>query len=303
MQVIVTGGTGFVGSHLCRELAERGHEVTALSRDPGEADLPSDVETAMGDVTAYDSIADAFEGQEVAVNLVSLSPLYEPKGGNERHFEVHRDGTANVVRACEAHDVDHLVQMSGIGADPGASTAFLRAKGEAEELVRSSEPDWTIFRPAPIFGDGGEFVEFTRRLKRLFAPGVPVYPLPGGGETPFQPIWIGDVAPMMAEAVENEGGTHAGETYVLGGPEVLTLAEVARLAFRAEGKSVRIVSLPMALSKVGLTAGSAVPGFPLGPDQYRSLQMNHTTPDNDVGAFGFAEGDLLTLAEYLGVQR
>jgi NADH dehydrogenase len=297
MQVIVAGGTGFVGTHLCRELAERGHEVTALSRDPEGADFPESVETVMGDVTAYDSIADAFEGQDAAVNLVALSPLFEPKGGNERHFEIHRDGTANVIRACEAHGVDRLIQQSASGADPDGPTAYIRAKGEAEELVREADLEWTTFRPSIIFGEGGEFVSFTRKLKRLTAPGVPIYPLPGGGETPFQPIWVADFVPLVAEALEEEA--HVGETYTIGGPEVVTLAEVARLAFRAEGKSVRIVSIPMGMARLGLTVAGAVPLFPMGPDQYRSLQIDDTVPENDLTAFGIDPVGLLTLAEYL----
>lgn len=297
MQVIVTGGTGFVGTHLCRELAERGHEVTALSRDPEGADAPEGVQTVMGDVTAYDSIADAFEGQDAAVNLVALSPLFEPKGGSERHFEVHRDGTANVIRACETHGVERLIQQSANGADPDGPTAYIRAKGEAEELVRRSDLEWTIFRPSIIFGEGGEFVSFTRKLKRLTAPGVPIYPLPGGGKTPFQPIWVGDFVPLIAAALEDE--EHVGQTYEIGGPEVLTLAEVARLAFRAEGKSIRVVPIPMGMARLGLTVAGAVPLFPMGPDQYRSLQFDDTVPDNDLTAFGVNPEGLLTLSGHL----
>jgi NADH dehydrogenase len=354
MNVLVVGGTGFVGTHLCRELAERGHHVTALSRNPDEADLPSAVDRVAGDTTDYGSIEGAFEGQDAVVFLVSLSPLFKPKGGYERHFDVHLGGTKNAVRAATEHGVDKYIQMGALGADPNADTAFIRAKGEADQVVRESGLDWTIFQPSVIFGEGDEFVGFTK----LVAP--PYFtPLPGGGKSKFQPIWIGDLVEIFAMAIEgtapgtdegdaeaeadegdaeaeadegdaeaeaDEGSEepeadddgegseepeadedgesvdpHVGQVYEIGGPEVLTLAEVARLAHAADGKPVNVYPVPMPLTGVGLKLLDNVPGAPLGIDQYRSLQFDNVTTHNDVGVFGFDEDDLTTLAAYLGV--
>ena len=300
MDVLVAGGSGFVGRYLCAELSERGHDVTALSRDPDPSTLPDDVEVAMGDVTAYDSIVDAFEGTDVVVNLVALSPLFEPKGGNKMHDTIHRGGTENCVRAAEEHGVERFVQMSALGADPDGPTHYIRAKGRAETVVADSDLDHVIFRPSVVFGEGGEFVSFTKRLKGMFAPGLPLYPLPGGGtKTRFQPIWVEDLAPMLADAVEED--THAGETYEVGGPEVLTLREITEMVYDAENKSVKIVGLPMGLAGIGLKTLGVVPGFPMGGDQYRSLNFDNTTSDNDVEAFGVTTADLRTLGDYLGV--
>ncbi len=298
MKVLVAGGTGFIGSYLCRALAERGHDVTALARSGGET--PEGVDVATGDVTDYDSIAGAVEGQDAVVNLVALSPLFEPKGGNVMHDRIHRGGTENLVRAAEDAGVEGFLQLSALGADPDGDTAYIRAKGQAEEIVRESDLDWTIFRPSVVFGEGGEFVSFTKRLKGMFAPGVPLYPLPGGGKTRFQPIHVEDLVPMLADALEND--EHVGETYEIGGPETLTLRQVTDLVYEAEKKSVTIVPLPMPLAKVGLTVLGAVPGFPMGPDQYRSLQFDNTTADNDVAAFGVDPDELTTLAAHLGVR-
>ena len=297
MKVLVAGGTGFIGSYLCRALAEAGHEVTALSRSP--EDTPDGVDGAVGDVTAYDSIEPAVDGQDAVVNLVALSPLFEPKGGNEMHDRIHRGGTENLVRAAEAGGVDRFVQLSALGADPDGDTAYIRAKGQAEEIVRAGEFDWTIVRPSVVFGDGGEFVSFTKRLKGMFAPAVPMYPLPGGGRTRFQPIHVDDLVPMLVAMVEET--EHANQTYELGGPEKLTLREVTNLVYEAERKGITIVPLPMPLAKVGLTVLGAIPGFPMGPDQYRSLKFDNTTDANDVGAFGVEESEMTTLAEHLGV--
>jgi NADH dehydrogenase len=292
MKTLVVGGSGFVGSHLCRELKERGHSVTALSRSPGDGNLPTGVAKTMGNVTAYDSIVEAFDGMDVVVNLVALSPLFKPSGGDEMHDRVHRQGTENVVRACEEHDVPRLVQMSALGADPNGDTAYIRAKGSAEEIVTDSSLDWVIFRPSVVFGDGGEFVSFTKKLAPPY-----VTPLPGGGKTRFQPIWVGDLVPMLADACEDD--EHSGKTYEIGGPEKLTLAAVAKAIHGAAGRSVTVVPVPMALAGVGLSVAGKVPGFPMGADQYRSLKFDNTTADNDVGAFGVNEDDLTTLGEYL----
>ncbi|WP_459191576.1 complex I NDUFA9 subunit family protein [Halosimplex sp. J119] len=299
MNVLVVGGNGFVGSHLCGELVERGHDVTVLARDPEDGDLPAGVDTYAGDVTEYDTIEDAFEGQDAVVNLVALSPLFKPSGGDEMHDRVHRGGTEHCLRAASEHDVDRFVQQSALGADPNGPTHYLRAKGHAEDLVRDSDREWVIVRPSIIFGDGGEFVEFTKKLKSWFAPGLPVYPLPGGGKrTRFQPIWVEEFVPMLADAVEDDD--HVGETYEIGGPEVLTLREVTELVYESEGRSISIVPLPMALANVGLTVLGSV-GFPMGGDQSRSLRLDNTVDSNDVDAFGVDERELTTFGSYLGL--
>jgi NADH dehydrogenase len=298
MKVLVAGGTGFIGSYLCRALADGGHDVTALSRSGGET--PSGVDVATGDVTDRDSIAGAVEGQDAVVNLVALSPLFEPKGGNVMHDRIHRAGTENLVNAAEESGVEGFLQLSALGADPDGDTAYIRAKGKAEAIVRESDLDWTVFRPSVVFGEGGEFVSFTKRLKGMFAPGVPLYPLPGGGKTRFQPIHVEDLVPMLVAALEDE--EHVGETYEIGGPETLTLRQVTDLVYEAEKKGVTIVPLPMPLAKIGLTVLGAVPGFPMGPDQYRSLRFDNTTADNDVAAFGVDSEELTTLGAHLGVR-
>jgi NADH dehydrogenase len=292
MHVLLVGGSGFIGTYLSEELLDRGHDVTVLSRSP--EDVPEGVETAMGDVTASDSIEAAFEGQDVVYNLVALSPLFEPKGGNEMHDRLHRGGTENCLRAAAAHDVSRFVQLSALGADPDGPTHYIRAKGRAEELVRESDLNWTIFRPSVVFGDGGEFLSFTRKLT---PPGVA--PLPGGGKTKFQPIHVDDLVEMLAESIDSD--EHIGQTYEIGGPEVLELAEVAKLVRRAEGQSVKIVPVPMSLAGIGLNVAGAIPGFPMGPDQYRSLKFDNTTSENDISAFGMDSSELRTLSSYLGV--
>ncbi|WP_458187478.1 complex I NDUFA9 subunit family protein [Haladaptatus sp. NG-WS-4] len=292
MKILVTGGTGFIGRNLVRTLDERDHEVTVLARNPDEASLPDDVEEAMGDVTALASIEDAFEGQDAVINLVSLSPLFKPPRGLT-HTSVHLGGTQNVVQAAEEHDVDKIIQMSALGADPTGPTEYIRAKGQAEEVVKNSDLRWTVFRPSVVFGEESEFLSFTKKL-------TPPYlaPLPGGGKTRFQPIWVGDFVPMVADGLDD---AHDGEVYEIGGPEVLTLAEVGKLVRGADGQSVTVVPIPMALVGMGLKVGESIPGFPMGADQYRSLKFDNTVLDNNVTKFGVEPEEMTTLLDYLGV--
>lgn len=296
MNVLAVGGDGFLGRYLCRELVAREHDVTVLSRSPDREVLPDEVETVSGDVTDYDSIEDAFEGRDAAVNFVALSPLFKPSGGEEMHETVHLGGTRNCVRAAEERGVDRFVQMGALGADPEGATHYIRAKGKAEDVVRSSDLEWVVMQPSIVFGDGGEFIPFTRKLTTPYVTG-----LPGGGKTRFQPIYVEEFAPMLADAVERD--EHVGNTYEIGGPEVLTLAEVAKLAHRARGKPLVVLPVPMALAGVGLTLAGAIPGFPMGPDQYRSLKFDNSVADNGVDAFGVDAAGLTTVAEYLGVDR
>ena len=315
MDVLVTGGTGFVGSYLCDELAARGHDVTALGRNPRAAAFDRDVATVRGDVTDYESIEPHFEGVDCVVQLVALSPLFKPDGGDEMHFTIHRDGTANAVDAAEEHGVERFVQLSALGADPDGATAYIRAKGEAENVVEASSLDSVVYRPSVVFGDGGEFVPFTRKLATPY-----LTPLPGGGETRFQPVYVEELTEMVADGVEGtvtgphadvesdsdeedetDEDPHVGNTYEIGGPEELTLAEVAELAWAAKRKPVSVVPVPMPLAGVGLSLLDAVPGAPMGSDQYRSLQFDNTTTANALDAFGWQESDLTTLQSHLGV--
>jgi NADH dehydrogenase len=294
MEVHVTGGTGFVGSHLCNELAERGHEVVAVSRSPDESPVGIDpsVDRREGDVTRPETLD--LSGADVVVHLVALSPLVKPRGTT--HHEVTAEGTRNVVEACERDGVDRLVHMSALGADPDGETAYIRAKGEAEGAVNESSLNATVFRPSVVFGDGGEFVSFTKLLTTPYVTG-----LPGGGETRFQPIYVGDLVSALVAAVEDE--EHVGETYEIGGPERLTLAEMSRSVYEAEGKSLVVVPVPMPLAKIGLTLADPLPFVPMGSDQYRSLRFDNVVEGtNDIGLFVPVE-ELTTFDGYLGLEE
>lgn len=285
MNVLVAGGSGFVGRTLCDLLADRDHDVTAASRSPDGIGRSGRVETATLDVTEPD-LEPVVDGHDAVVNLVALPSHVQPRGRS--HEAVHLDGTRNLVRASENTGVERFVQMSGLGVESDVSTAYLDAKRSAERVVRESTLDWVTYRPSVVFGDGCAFVPFVERLAT-----ARVVPLPGGGNLAMQPIWVGDLGPMIADGVD--GSRHVGRTYEIGGPERLTLREIV--------ESVRpgavVVPVPMPLAAVGSAVAEVVPGIPFGRDQYRVFGLDNTVDENDVTAFGVATGDLRTLDEYL----
>lgn len=284
MDVLVAGGTGCVGRSLCRELAGRGHDVTALARSPDDAELPPSVERVAADVTDPD-LTDVVDGHDAVVNLVALPSHVSPRGAS--HERVHRDGTAHLVAASEGTGVEKFVQMSALGVDSDVDTAYFRAKRAAERVVRESDLDWVLTRPSVVFGEGCAFFAF---LRRFFALGVA--PLPDGGRIRLQPMWVGDLSPILADCVEDP--EHAGRTYRLGGPEVLTLAEVARLVC----DDPTILPLPDSLAAALFTLAEPVPFVPFDRDQHRVFALDNTVAENDVSAFGVDASSLRTVAEF-----
>ena len=292
MDVLVVGGTGFVGTHLSTALRERDQQVTAMARTPDETTVPAGVKTVTGDVTDYDRLVEVLPDYDAVVHLVSLSPLYEPRGGRDAHEHVTVGGTRTLVRAMADVGIDRLLFQSALGADPNGPTAYIRTKGRAEGIVRSSDLDWTILQPSVIFGDGDEFVGFTRLLTTPYLTA-----LPGGGRTKFEPIWVGDFCQIAIEALTDPSHIH--ETYEIGGPEVFTLAEVATAIYEADGRSLRVLPIPMLFARIGLTVASPIPVIPFGPDQYRSLTFENVTDENAVASFGLDTGDLRSFSSYL----
>ncbi|MFC4990032.1 complex I NDUFA9 subunit family protein [Saliphagus infecundisoli] len=292
MDILVTGGDGFVGQHLCAELVDRSHDVTSLSRTPDPSVLPGEVELTEGDVTDYDSIEGEFEGKDVVMNLAALPPLHQPPRETS-HDSVCIGGSINAVEAAEEHGVSKFIEMSSLGADPNGKIAYWRTQGLGEEVVRYSDLNWVVFRPSFIFGEGSETFTFIRQHT---TPYVTV--LPDGGNQPrFQPIWIGDCVQMFVDGIEND--EYVGEIYELAGPEVLTLGDVARLLYGTDGKSIEILPVPMLLAVIALNAVDPIPQIPLGVNQARALKMSNTTRYNDINEFGFTKSELMSLSAYL----
>ena len=257
--ILVTGGTGFVGSHLVRRLLGNGEQVRVLARQV--VPLPT-VEVVEGDVRDLSAVAGAARGCRVVIHLVGI--IRERQGAG---FEsLHVGGTRNAIRACQEAGIRRLLHMSALGARPRARSRYHKTKWQAEELVRASGLDYTIFRPSVMFGEGNSFFPQLRTLLHY----RPVTPIIGSGLHLLQPIWVADVVACFLAALEKP--EPEGEAYELGGPETFGFEELVDLLAEQEGIGRPRLHLPAPLMRpvVGLLS-RLLPRFPLTGDQLTML--------------------------------
>ncbi len=263
------GGTGFVGRALVDRLIADGHEVSVVSRNSArhlDRSLPPNA--SIRDCDEYDAmaLARAIRGSDVAINLVGI--LNDPGFGDSgRGFvRAHVELTRSVIAACDQAGVPRLLQMSALNAGRGNSH-YLRTRGAAEELVKASNLDWTIFQPSVIFGPGdGLFCRFAALLKI-----APVLPL-ACASTKFAPVWIGDVIEAFCRALVDESAIR--QTYELYGKDILTLAQIVHTTAQQMGLRRYVLPLPDAIGRVQAFAMDFVPGKPFSSDNFRSLQTD-----------------------------
>jgi uncharacterized protein YbjT (DUF2867 family) len=252
--VLVIGGTGFVGRRIVNELVGRGCRVLVPSRRRDHAKhlimLPTCdvVEASVHDDATLDRLVG---GQDAVINLVGI--LH----GSEAKFEqAHVALTERVLAACARARVRRYLHMSALGADPEGPSMYQRSKGRAEQAVRGSALAWTIFRPSVIFGAEDSFLNMFARLAAI-APFLPV----GGAQVRFQPVWVEDVARAFANSLDNEAT--AGMTYELCGPTVYTLRQLVKFAAEAAGHRRPVIALPDGIARLQARLMELAPGEPL----------------------------------------
>lgn len=286
MKIYITGGTGFVGSHLSGALA-KDHDVTVggLNPESSVVEIPESVERERIDVTERSSLE--FSGFDCVIHLVALSPLMKPPVPYRR---IHVEGTSNVVSQAVEDGVDSFFYMSALGADSNADTEYLRTKAEAEEVVKDSDLEWRIMRPSTIFGEGGQFLDF---ISNLTTPYITVLP---GKNTRFQPIHVDDVARCIEESLKEE---YSQEIFEIGGPDKIELGVIAEMIERSKGRSLKVIGLPMAFFRLAMIVSERVPFSPFGTDQYFSLRKDNVTKHKDVKKLGIKTGEMKKLDNYL----
>ena len=262
--ILVTGGTGFTGAAVVRELARRGTSVAVLGRDAGKIarrfpDLQ--VEARAGDVRDTDGLRQAFEGAEAVIDCVQFpnSPI-ENKRRGWTFEQIDYLGTLNQVLASKSAGVKRYVYVSGVGAALDAKHHWFVFKAKAEEAVRASGITHVIIRPTWVYGPDdaalNRFVGFARRL-----PFVPTF---GDGKQQMQPLFVDDLARVLADAVERaEAGN---QTFEAGGPERMTMDEVIKTALEIAGLRRPILHQPVALGKLIGALARLLPNPPLTPD-------------------------------------
>ena len=262
--VLVAGGTGFLGSAIARELADRGHRVVVLSRRPGT--VPGrfegrDVEGRGGDVADPTTLDAALEGMDAVVQSVQFPgfPVEDPSRG--RTFrEVDARGTANVVEAAGRAGVERVLYLSGVGADPESPRPWFRAKAMAEAAVREGRPEGTILRPSWVYGPGDRSLNTFARIVRLL-PGA--FPQIGPGRQRLNPVWIGDVARAAADLIASPAA--AGAAAEIGGPVTYTMDAIVGTLMDSMGRRKPIVHVPLWLIRPGAALAGLLPGQLFSP--------------------------------------
>ena len=287
--VTVFGGSGFLGRNVVRALAMRDYRIRVAVRRPELAGhlqplgKVGQIHSVQANLRYPASVEAAMRDSDVAINLVGILT----ESGAQTFEAVQGRGAETVAKAATAIGA-RMVHVSAIGADENSPSRYAQAKAAGERAVASALPSAVILRPSILFGPEDDFTNRFAALARL----SPMLPLIGGGETKFQPAYVGDVATAVADAVD--GKTRAGAVYELGGPEVLSMREIMKIILDITDRDRMLVSLPFGLAKLQSLLLQFAPGpFKLTPDQVELLRS-----DNVVS--GAAKAAELTL-EGLGI--
>jgi uncharacterized protein YbjT (DUF2867 family) len=273
--VTVFGGSGFLGRNVVRALARRDYRIRVAVRRPELAGhlqplgKVGQIHAVQTNLRYPASVAAAMRDSHVAINLVGILA----EGGAQTFDAVQGKGAETVAQAASAVGA-RMVHVSAIGADANSPSSYARAKAAGEAAVMAAIPAATILRPSVVFGPEDQFTNRFAALARI----SPALPLIGGGLTQMQPVYVGDVATAVADAVD--GKTKAGVTYELGGPEVLTMREIMQIILDTTDRNRMLVSLPFGMARLQSRFLQFAPGaMKLTPDQVTLLQSDNVVSD------------------------
>ncbi len=286
--ITLFGGGGFVGRYVAQALFKAGARVRIAEREPRRAFFLKplcglgQIQFLRADLADKGAVAAAVHGADAVVNLVGIL-----KGNFQA---AHVTGARNVAEAAAAAGVPALVHVSAIGADPESDSAYGRSKGEGEAAVRAAFPDAAIIRPSIAFGREDDFVNKFARMAQV----LPVLPVIRGTWR-LQPVHVADLGKAIARAALDPG-PHSGRTYELGGPQVLTMAELNRWICRATGRSKAVVQIPDPIGRLIARLGF-LPGAPITWDQWLMMQKDNVAAGPGFEAFGIRPTPLAAVAE------
>ncbi|MBB2201187.1 complex I NDUFA9 subunit family protein [Gluconacetobacter tumulisoli] len=274
----IVGGSGFLGRHVVRRLAEDGYVVRVAAR---RADRAASLRP-LGDVGQIvplrasildeESLVPVVEGAHVIVNLVGILA----ERGRATFQAVHVDGAGRLARLAASAGVERLVHVSAIGASPGSPSAYGRSKEAGEVAVLRSMPEATIVRPSILFGAEDRFTNLFAMLAR-YSPILPVY----GAATRIQPVYVCDVAEGIRRILSSGG--HAGEIYEFGGPAVWTMEGIARWVMATTGWRRPVLRVPALLARWQAMWLEHLPGRLLTRDQLAMLSVDNVVTEGARG--------------------
>ena len=286
--VTVFGAGGFLGRYVTQSLLKTGVRVRGAERDPRRAFYLKPLgplgqfQSVRANINDRASVAAAVQGADAVINLVGIL-----KG---KFQQVHVEGARNVAEAAAAAGVSSLVHISAIGADPESESAYGRSKGEGEAAVRAAFPAATIIRPSIVFGQEDNFINRFARMARL----LPVLPVLRPNWK-LQPVHAADLGKAIALAALDPGA-HAGKTYELGGPNVMTMAELNKWICETTGRQRAIAELPDALGKLLPRLTGWAPGAPVTWDQWLMMRKDSVASGPGFEAFGLHPAPLAAVA-------
>jgi len=266
MDIFITGSTGFVGRALCHELTLRGHQLRCLVRPGSEGLLlkSSLVRPVSANLLAPDQLAPLIKGADAVIHLVGI--IREIPSRHITFARLHHKATISIVSATELAGVNRYLHMSANGTRKGAVSNYHQTKWLAEEVVRQSKLNWTIFRPSLIFGPEDQFINLIASLVRK----LPLIPVMGDGEYRMQPVSIGLLVKGFALALERDKAI--GKTYHCGGKDCLSYNKLLDLVGTALGKkSVHKIKQPLCLMRPVVAIMQHFPFFPMTLDQLQML--------------------------------
>lgn len=264
MNIIILGGTGFIGRHLCEKLIRAGHRVTVPTRrleNAREIQMLPGLQPIACNVHDAAQLTKAVAGHDLLINLVAIL-----HGSEEAFNKVHVELPQTIVAACKAAGVGRVVQMSSLGAALDAPSKYLRSKGRGEQVFLSSGLDVTILRPSVVFGEGDKLLNVFAQLQQSF-PFVPL----AGSDAQFQPVWVEDVAQAVVNVIASNNHQNNStprtiyngktpKTFEITGAQVLSLRQLFELAGRCVGTNRPIFHLPDALAKIQAGIMERLPG-------------------------------------------
>jgi uncharacterized protein YbjT (DUF2867 family) len=267
--VTVFGGTGFLGRRVVRHLRNYGFSVRIASRHPdrsrrlfgsGDPELRAVGTDIHDERTVVDALADAYG----AVNAVSLYVEH----GRETFHSVHVEAAKRVAILARRAGVERLVHVSGIGADAGSPSLYIRKRGEGELAVQAAFKDATLVRPAVMFGPDDAFLTTILELLRR----LPIYPMFGRGLTRLQPAYVEDVAGAIVSALR--GGQTRAITFECGGPRIYSYEEFLRIVAREAGLERTLVPIPFAAWHALAWIAEVLPTPPITRNQVELMEVD-----------------------------
>lgn len=279
--ILVTGGNGYLGSHITRRLVENGHQVRVLIRNPEIARQEKrlsglELEWATGDVTKPDTLAGAIDGVDTVIHTVAIAV----EKGSTTYESVNYQGTVNVVEASRQAGVSQFINISQLGAKSDLPYRFLASKGLAQDYVAESDLNWTAFRPSVIWGPEDEFANTFAKLVP-FSPII--YPIVDR-QAKFEPVWVEDVSTAVVGSINNPAVSQ--KEFELGGPEILSLEEIEARTLEAVGAKRKLVPVPPSFIRLIVTLMEKIlPNPPVTRSLLELLAVSNVTSSNAITMF------------------